>query len=420
LREPPALDHKVQQVKTMAVPKRIRRPLGDMGHFLCPLLGTCLAYKELQKIARSFKYQGETTPYNLHTWLINACQKAPAVAKYVQKYLTGKYRVTMKLIDEFEAKDLEQAWDEAVRDGQVAGAFWAIMTRLDMTPEIIERVFGEVHMMSHLQGSEVRAELKKMKSLTLENLHLQDRVQKLTARLEGVRERRDELARTLSGLKLKFTQLQRQLARAEKTLQSHAAGEVLQGLHHEAELLRDQLAGEQRLREKLERQLENFRAPAPETILPCRLAVAAEGGTGDLDLPEMDCPLARGEPCPKACNLNILFVGGLDRLTPHYRSLVEEEFGATFSRHDGNLRNGKARLTGMVQKADIVLCPISVNSHLACLCAKKFCKRLNKPCLMLRKASLGTVEQALRQLAAGKLPHQAVQELAPVQGGPQG
>jgi hypothetical protein len=57
----------------------------------------------------------------------------PAVARYVQKYLTEKYRVTMKLIDEFEAKELEQAWDEAVREGQVAGAFWAIMTRLDAT-----------------------------------------------------------------------------------------------------------------------------------------------------------------------------------------------------------------------------------------------------------------------------------------------
>jgi uncharacterized protein YoxC len=275
-------------------------------------------------------------------------------------------------------------------------------------------------MMSHLEGAEVRAELKELRGLSQENRRLQDRVQKLTARLEGIREKRDELGRALAELTSEFKHLQRQLARAEKTLQSHAAGEVVQGLHRESELLRDQLAGEQRLREKLERQLENFRAPALETILPCRLAVAAEGGIGDLDLPDMDCPLARGEPCPKACNLNILFVGGLDRLTPHYRSLVEEEFGATFSRHDGNLRNGKARLTGMVQKADIVLCPISVNSHLACLCAKKFCKRLNKPCLMLRKASLGTVEQALRQLAAGKLPHQAVQELAPVQGEPQG
>ena len=149
----------------MTIFKRIRRPLATMEDFLCPVIGTCLTLKELQKIARRFHYEGDSTSYNLHTWLIRTCKKSPVVAKYVQKFLNEKYRAIMRRLDEFEGEAILPAWGEAVQAGQVAGAFWAILTRLDVSHPIIEQVFGEVHMMSHLQAVEVRTELKAFDSL---------------------------------------------------------------------------------------------------------------------------------------------------------------------------------------------------------------------------------------------------------------
>ena len=79
--------------------------------------------------------------------------------------------------------------------------------------------------------------------------------------------------------------------------------------------------------------------------------------------------------------------------------MVEEDFGACFFRHNGDFHQGQSCLTGMVKKAHAVICPVGINSHEACLCVKKLCKKLRKPCLMLPKAGLGVLKQTLLQLA---------------------
>jgi hypothetical protein len=91
-------------------------------------------------------------------------------------------------------------------------------------------------------------------------------------------------------------------------------------------------------------------------------------------------------------------VGGLDRLEPHYRSLVENDFGARFLRHDGDCKNGQARLARLVKRAEAVICPIDCNSHSASLCVKKVCKDLNKPCVLLRNSGLGVLKRTLSRL----------------------
>lgn len=70
-----------------------------MENFLCSIVGTCLTLKETEKIARRFKYSGDTSAYALHVWMIEACRKVPEVGKYLQKYLVNKYRLIMKLIE---------------------------------------------------------------------------------------------------------------------------------------------------------------------------------------------------------------------------------------------------------------------------------------------------------------------------------
>ncbi|MBM4294839.1 MAG: hypothetical protein FJ126_08060 [Deltaproteobacteria bacterium] len=111
--------------------KRNRHNLGDIDRFLCPLMGTCLTLKETQKIARHFQNVGDTSAHKLHVWIIEACRKLPAVAKHVQKFLDRKYRLAINRTEAYAGWELDRVWQEALKEGQIAGAFYAIITRSD-------------------------------------------------------------------------------------------------------------------------------------------------------------------------------------------------------------------------------------------------------------------------------------------------
>jgi hypothetical protein len=369
-----------------------------MGQFMCSIVGTCLTLKETEKMARRFGYAGDRSSYQLHSWAVEACQRVPEVGKYLQKYLSDKYRLTMKRLDECEGEELGRAWKEAVQEGRVAGAYWAILTRLDAPEGVVKQVFSDVHMMSHLQGSEVRAELKELDFLRQDNHGLQERLNQLANRFEQVRQEREELKRSLSGKGAEVLDLGRRLVKLGQSPDGQMQGRELHRLKRENQALADRLAHEQKARERLEMRLFQ------ETVrqLPgIRLGPEIGGATPEETAPPDEvCPLAAGEDCPRFCNKCILFVGGMDRLEPHYRSLVENDFGGKFMRHDGDCRNGQDRLINMVKRAEAVICPINCNSHRACLCVKKICKDLNKPCVLMRNSGLGSLKRTLLELPA--------------------
>ncbi|MEW6387165.1 MAG: DUF2325 domain-containing protein [Thermodesulfobacteriota bacterium] len=385
----------------MAHPRRIRRPLNSLEQFLCSIVGTCLTLKENQKIARHFRYIGDTSPYSLHTWLVESCRKIPEVAKYVQKYLSQKYRLAINKVDAYESGELGRAWKEALREGKTAGAYWGILTRLDTPDVVLAQVFGDVHMMSHLQGAETRDELKELEPLRQENKGLKERVHRLSGQAETIRREREKLKRLLAGKEVEALDLKRKLAVLEQRLASLTVGQELERLKKENQGLSVKLAQEQKARERLAiRLFQETVRQLPGTTLP---ANKKDGEVDDSAAPEDGCPLAPGEKCPRFCNKFILFVGGLDRLEPHYRSLVEKGFGGRFMRHDGDCRNGQARLVRMVKRAEAVICPLNCNSHSASLCVRKICKELNKPCVLLRNSSLGSLKRTLFRLAEAEI-----------------
>jgi hypothetical protein len=376
--------------------KKNRHNLGEIDRFLCPLVGTCLTLKETQKIARHFKYVGGTSVYMLHIWIIEACRKLPAVAKYVQKFLDRKYRLTINRIDACAALELNLAWQEALKEGRIAGVFYAITTREDTPKNVLNEVFGDIHMMSHLQGTEARAELKEFGQLRQSNEVLQDRVKRLTGQVEAVKIEREEFKRRLSHKEAELADLGRKFAHLEQELVSLNAGQEIHQLRAANGELTARLSQEQRTREKLEMRLMQ------ETVrqLPCICPVPALDAPLKASVsPEPTCPLANGEKCRRFCNKLILLVGGPERRESHYRRLVEQDFGGIFLRHDGDCRNGQARLVNMVRQAEVVICPISCTSHQAYHCVKKWCKKLNKPCVLMHNTGVGALTRTLMELA---------------------
>ena len=93
-------------------------------------------------------------------------------------------------------------------------------------------------------------------------------------------------------------------------------------------------------------------------------AVVAELSDRDRDeeptpevLPQCNCPariVLEGR--------SVAMVGGIGSLEHHYRELIEE-MGGRFCRHSGDCRRGERLLEDCISAADLVVCPIKVNSH---------------------------------------------------------
>jgi hypothetical protein len=100
--------------------------------------------------------------------------------------------------------------------------------------------------------------------------------------------------------------------------------------------------------------------------------------------------------CPAygLCKKRVLIVGGITKLASVYQKAVENS-GGTLDYHDGYMKSGSKNLESRLRRADVVLCPVSCNSHTACVLVKKLAKKYRKPFRMLPSASLSTISRAL-------------------------
>ena len=83
-----------------------------------------------------------------------------------------------------------------------------------------------------------------------------------------------------------------------------------------------------------------------------------------------------------------------------YKGIIEKS-GADFRYHNGRYAGGEEMLVSGISWADIVLCPVDVNSHRAALGVKKICRKMDKPFMMLRNSSISSISRALDEVVAG-------------------
>ncbi len=101
--------------------------------------------------------------------------------------------------------------------------------------------------------------------------------------------------------------------------------------------------------------------------------------------------------CPSfdLCKKRVLIVGGATRMEALYKDLIENN-GGIFEYHDGYMKKGSKNLENLLKRADLVLCPLSCNSHAACSVVKNLGKKYNKPIHMMTNFSLNAVAQVIR------------------------
>ncbi|HEY0832874.1 MAG TPA: DUF2325 domain-containing protein, partial [Azospirillum sp.] len=97
----------------------------------------------------------------------------------------------------------------------------------------------------------------------------------------------------------------------------------------------------------------------------------------------------------------ILYVGGRPGLVPRLRETVQTLNGDLLH-HDGGVEQAAHCLEGLVERADLVVCPVDCVSHDACLRVKGLCRRMRKPFIPLRSSGATTFLRTLETLAPAR------------------
>jgi hypothetical protein len=351
----------------------------------CSVIGTCLGVADLQAALRKHRLTLDTnaSDYEIHSYCAHAAKNDCPLARTLTKLLTRRFAGAMNLVDKARTpKETIAVWNRLRDSGQIAAGYWAIMVHRDVAEEIKVRVFGEVHMLSHLHGRSMHQLAAKLTE-----------TQRRCADLEG------RLARN---------ETSRQAAMAERDTMRKAVVEQDMNAHK----TRVAVTGPRNI-DKMVARLHNKRAQRERALTIARArARQAETNLARIEIERKrrhreivagadvaikDLSREVNRPYNELTGRRILYVGGRNTVIPHLRS-VAESYEAEFQHHDGGIEDNMNRLADMIEGCDAVVCPIDCVSHNACQIAKASCLRLNKTFLQIPAASRSSFERALDRL----------------------
>ena len=129
--------------------------------------------------------------------------RAQGGGKLIQKALDRRHEAAIKQFA--KAKDeaaLRGLWDDAVKRGDIPGAYWAVLSHPAATDAVMRQAFGDVHMLSHMVGAANRADIRRLRQLEEENAALSAKLEAAAApvarRLHGARREDPPAQRGLS------------------------------------------------------------------------------------------------------------------------------------------------------------------------------------------------------------------------------
>ena len=362
------------------------------GGLQCSIVGTCLSQADLLAIGRKSGVQPRdgARAYEIHSYFVQQVGKDGKIARTVQKLLDQRHAGILRRVQAVrDEAELMRLWEEEYDAGRVPGAYWAFMTCTHVPGALATRIFGDVHMLSHVLGR-----------LTHENASrasdLQARLDDLEAKLLRQAERHRQIVLERDAAQMRLTEVVR------------ATSAPMAQLINEPTMAARAVEGTTRRRAQLPERRERALAVARER------ARAAERTVADLQqqLTRMrwqqrmrianDTALCPGaEVCDETVRTSIarriLYIGGRSGAMENLRR-VAARMGAELMHHDGGEEHALVRIDGMVEGCDAVVCPIDCVSHSACLRAKALCRKFAKPFLPLRSAGASSFERAVQSL----------------------
>lgn len=360
------------------------------SHLHCSVLGTCIGTGDLRKLmARHVHVKGESD-LDIHHAAVSLAAKGGDVSKALHKALDQRHASIVRTFA--AAKDeaaLEAAWNQAWQQGEIPGAYWALLTHKAVTPDLRQVAFGVVHMLSHLMGSANRQEIRRFVALERESIELHDKLEREQGRRNELVQERDQLAEQLRQQSLdheaELARLRAQQAEAAAPAQDLRLIALQTERREQAE--RTTLHAQQQV-EALQRQLERLQAHAQ--------IMSEELGAAESELHRLSAAETTATPHSKLEGLTLLYVGGRPSSIPAIRDYVARQ-GGTLEHHDGGFESRKGLLAAQVPRADLVVFPVDCIDHDSALNLKRLCERHQRAFIALRSASLASFAAALQR-----------------------
>jgi Uncharacterized protein conserved in bacteria (DUF2325) len=385
-------------------PSARRTRIWEFGTNLhCSIIGTCLSTAELRHLLVKLDVANAAaaSEHDVHCLGVMLAGRREPGAKLLQKALDRRHHAAVARFGRpKETAALLALWDEALKQGDVPGAYWATLTHPLATEAVVKRAFSDVHMLSHLVGAANRADIRRLRQLERENAELVEKAERQQRHLRDGFAERDLTIRRLR----EMLAAQPSSGGSARTDAPDAEGDKAGGDHLVQEL-KERLAREtarcqqsEQLQRELSTTIKELRRTLEGSQQQCealRLELAAiERQLSGLVEPDAAAP---ADPL-RLPGLALLYVGGRAHQIPQLRSVVERT-GASFLHHDGGIEHSSALLPGLVNRADHVLFPIDCISHDAASTIKRLCRAAGKSYEPLRTASLACLGATLMRIS---------------------
>lgn len=373
--------------------------LGETLH--CSIIGTCLSTAELRQVLGRTDVPGieKATDHELHILGVLAAGRRDAGGRLVHKALDRRHRSTLaQFAKATTAAALRTLWDEAVKKGDIPGAYWAVLTHPASTVELVKHVFGEIHMLSHLVGAANRADIRRLCQLEEENAALHDKLARQQRHLRDAQTVRDEAVRRLSEKASAEIEHEIPVPTTDEDRDRNTRA-LIDDLNRRLSI---QSARAEKLQERIDamsaslKQAQSAQRGAEHECERLRLELSLTDERIDGML------LGADQQAEKPADLSgavLLYVGGRAHQIPTLRALIER-LGGQLLHHDGGIDDNPALLPGLIGRAALVLFPVDCVSHGAVTSIKRLCSHSGKRYLPLRTSSATCLLAALSEDAA--------------------
>ncbi len=373
---------------------------------ICKVIGMALTIKDLRKIARKHQISANDPlvdeEFLLHSTVVRLCSNENPVSRQAERLVEKRYwyhAQHLPVQDPFETLRKVHKGPEELRIPLWA-VLWGLATRSALADAKIETaLFGFVHILEHhLVRDYWNREMDRADRVVQEQ-EMDRELIKLKRDLLDMQQANEKLERIVGNLRIQLERAQRETNGSETAANTEPSHDGNSELREKVRGLKTLLAQAKycnydlenenaQLREEIEGLLAESSQPDQE---PCRLC---RGPTND---PSTEV-LEPSQPVRWHClrGKRITLVGGIESLECHYKHIVES-LGAHFSRHNGDCAGGSRDLEDCILSADLVICPVSVNSHYAAKTVKKLCKECGVPCRFPRTASLTGLRKAVEE-----------------------
>ena len=355
----------------------------------CSIVGTCLTLADLNGVAKKLGVvvpSGFSTDYQLHGFFAHESQNEGKIAKKIQKLLDKRHSSVIKKTRPFKTKvELENFWKISLETGNIPSPYWALLTHPKCDQDLSEKMFADVHMLSHLVGASNRADISR----------LQDQERELASLEKKIDQQRNKFKTKIYGKDFKIRELQKKLLSTNQKPNTKDANSISANLNCKCDII-----------PSLQNEIGQLVAELGKTWVTVReqkdqiasLAALVKTMSNENDVLENTLLSRTSTRSDNSFDLDgccFLYVGGRQKIIPRLRSLVED-YNGVLLHHDGGVESSLDELAGAIVKADAICFPVDCVSHSAMYKIKRLCRQYAKPYVPLRSTGIATFFQCLK------------------------